>query len=63
MPDDFKQALAKNIKAKDNFNQLAPSYQKQYLGWIITAKKTETRNKRIQEAVLLLSQNKKLGMK
>lgn len=63
MPDDFQQALAKNKKANDYFNQLAPSYSKLYIRWIFAAKKQETRTKRIKEAVTMLSQNKKLGMK
>ena len=59
----FKIELAKNPKAKENFNRLAPSYQKHYIGWIFSAKKDETRNKRIKEAIGLLDKNQKLGMK
>lgn len=56
-------ALRANKKARENFNNLAPSYRKQYVGWIATAKKEETRKKRIREAIELLARNEKLGMR
>ena len=55
--------LKANRKAWENFNNLAPSYRKQYIGWLISAKKQETREKRLAEAIKLLTENKKLGMK
>ncbi len=63
VPAEMEKALRKNKKAWDNFNNLAPSYKKQYIGWIATAKRQETRQKRLQEAIRLLEQNKKMGMK
>lgn len=66
-PDDIpgfiKQALKANPKAAENFRNLAPSYRRHYIGWITHATKTETRERRLREAVLLLAQNKKLGLK
>jgi uncharacterized protein YdeI (YjbR/CyaY-like superfamily) len=66
-PDDIpgfiKQALMANAKAWDNFRNLAPSYRRHYIGWIMHAAKHETRERRLQEAVSLLEQNKKLGLK
>jgi len=56
-------AISANKKAWENFNNLAPSYKKQYIGWITTAKKEETRQRRLKEAVELLAQGKKLGLK
>jgi uncharacterized protein YdeI (YjbR/CyaY-like superfamily) len=56
-------ALSANKKAWENFNNLAPSYQRQYVGWITTAKKEETRQRRLNEAIILLEQGKKLGLK
>ena len=44
-------------------NALAPGYRKQYILWIETAKRTETRTKRLNEAIGLLQKNRKLGMK
>ena len=63
IPEELKSALAKNKKAKIFFNQLAPSYRKQFIGWISMAKRQETREKRVGEAIILLEQGKKLGLK
>ena len=66
-PDDIprflKQALMANAKAWENFQGLAPSYRRHYVGWIMHAKQDETRERRLREAVSLLEQNKKLGLK
>ncbi len=63
IPLYVKEALAKNKKALDNFNNLAKSYKRQYIGWIAGAKMEETRRRRIAEAIRLLEKNEKLGMK
>jgi len=63
MPREFAEALRKNPEAKNTFEGLAPTYQKQYLAWIITAKRAETRQKRIQESITLLAEGRKLGLK
>jgi uncharacterized protein YdeI (YjbR/CyaY-like superfamily) len=66
-PDDIpgfiKKALMANAKAWENFRKLAPSYRRHYIGWIMHAAKAETRDRRLCEAVALLEQNKKLGLK
>jgi uncharacterized protein YdeI (YjbR/CyaY-like superfamily) len=59
----LKDALATNRKASDNFDKLANGYKRQFVGWIGSAKKEETRRKRIAEAMKLLEHNQKLGMK
>ena len=63
MPIELEIALKKNKKAKAFFEQLAPSYRKRFTGWISSAKLQETRDKRVNEAVALLEQGKKLGLK
>lgn len=63
IPRFVKQALKANAKAWENFRNLAPSYRRHYIGWIMHAKKEETRERRLREAVSLLKQNKKLGLK
>ena len=63
MPTEFAQALKINPGAEAVFNNLPPSYQKQYLGWIVTAKRPETRQKRISGSIKLLSEGKKLGLR
>jgi uncharacterized protein YdeI (YjbR/CyaY-like superfamily) len=66
-PDDIppfvKQTLKANAKAWENFRNLAPSYRRHYVGWIMHATQEETRERRLREAVWLLEQNKKLGLK
>jgi uncharacterized protein YdeI (YjbR/CyaY-like superfamily) len=66
-PDDIprfvKQALKSNAKAWENFRKLAPSHRRHYIGWIMHAAKEETRERRLREAVSLLEQNQKLGLK
>jgi uncharacterized protein YdeI (YjbR/CyaY-like superfamily) len=63
MPPEFAKALAKNKKAKENFDALAASYRKYYIGWIAIAKRPQTKNRRIAESIALLEQGKKLGLK
>ena len=63
MPDYFRKVLDSNAKAKEFFASLAPSYKRQFLLWITTAKTTKTREKRIAESMEYLKAGKKLGMK
>jgi uncharacterized protein YdeI (YjbR/CyaY-like superfamily) len=63
MPEEFKSALDKNKKAKIFFNQLAPTHQKQFIGWIFVAKQKITKDKRIKESIALLAKGQKLGLK
>jgi len=63
MPAELSQLLSTNKKAKEYFNELSPSHKKQYIVWIASGKKNETREKRAIEAIKLLKANQKLGMK
>ena len=63
IPGFIKKALKANAKAWANFRNLAPSYRRHYIGWIMHAAKEETRQRRLRESVALLEQNKKLGLK
>ncbi len=63
MPADLTRALAANERARLNFEALAPSYRRQFIYWIAIAKRDETRRRRIEETIDLLTRNKKLGMK
>lgn len=63
IPPEFVKALARNKKAKENFDRLAPSYRKHYIGWIVVAKRAETKKRRIDESIALLEKGKKLGLK
>lgn len=59
VPGDLVSALRKNKRAWKNFWRFAPSHRKRYLIWISGAKRSETRRKRVAEAVVLISQNVK----
>ena len=63
IPPYIKEALSMNKKALDYFDSLANGYKRQLVGWITSAKREETRKRRLAEAISLLEQNKKLGMK
>ena len=47
---------------RTTFGALPPSHQRRYVGWISSAKREETRDKRIEEAIALLMENKRIGL-
>jgi uncharacterized protein YdeI (YjbR/CyaY-like superfamily) len=47
LPDDFAAALRKNKRQADFFNSLAFTNKKEYVEWIVTAKREETRKERL----------------
>lgn len=47
LPDDLSSVLKKNKKADDYFNTLSFTNKKEYVEWIVTAKREETRNERV----------------
>ena len=51
-----------NLAASDFFERLAPTYQKQFIGWIAAAKRPETGTMRLNASLLLLKSGKKLGL-
>jgi uncharacterized protein YdeI (YjbR/CyaY-like superfamily) len=63
IPQLVKQALMARPRAWENFQKLAPSYRRNYIGWVMAGKKEETRVRRLREAISLLEENKKLGLK
>ena len=62
IPSDLKKALTKNKKAQKNFENFAPSYKRMYIGWISSAKRQETKEKRIARVVEWSALNQKPGM-
>lgn len=52
-PDDLKGLLKENKKAFENWNQFSNSSRRGILEWIFNARRSETRQKRIQETVSL----------
>ena len=60
IPEDLAQALDNLPQVKSAFNQLSYSHKKEYVNWILGARQAETRQRRIEKALMLLSQGKKL---
>jgi len=63
MPDFFEQALHRNKAARANFDALARTYKRHYIDWLASAKREETRARRLAEAMALLEQGRKLPLK
>ncbi len=63
MPPELNEALRSDSTAAKFFETLAPSYRRQFIGWINAARRPETRQRRVAEAVSLLSRGEKLGMR
>ncbi len=63
VPQYIQEAFLKRPTAWSNFESLAPSYRRLYVGWIDSAKRQETKRRRLQEAIRLLAAGKKLGLK
>lgn len=59
MPKDLELALASAPESIEFFHSLSKSVKKSILHWIVVAKKPETRNKRITEIALFISQKQK----
>ena len=63
LPPELSAILQKSRRARDNFEGLPPSEKRLYVGWILDAKKEETRKRRLAEAVARLEQGLRLGLK
>ncbi len=59
IPQDLEEALKKNRLALDNFRNFAPSYRRLYISYVKSAKKKETRKRRIERVVQQAWENKK----
>lgn len=56
-------ALRKQPSARRYFEGLTPSRRRRYVGWIESAKREETKRRRLEEAIRLLAAGKPLGLK
>ena len=63
LPSYIEKALKADARAWEHFQQLAPSYRRAYVGWIDSAKREETKARRLRESVRLLAAGQKLGLK
>ena len=63
VPEEFAAALAKVPAANAAFAAFAPSHRREYLEWVVEAKRAETRDKRIAQAVEWIAEGKKRNWK
>ena len=59
VPDDLSQALEREPSARRNFDAFSRSARKAYLSWVESAKRPDTRARRIEEVVRLAAANVK----
>ena len=58
IPNEFAAALEDNPEACEVFNKFPDSYKRDYVEWIIDAKREVTRDKRIAQAIEWISEGK-----
>ncbi len=61
LPLDFKKELEKNRKAKEFFSSSSYTNRKEYVTWVTSAKKKETRDRRLKLAIRRLSKKQKFS--
>ncbi len=62
-PADLLAALKKAKKARVTFESFSPSQQREYVEWIVSAKREETRSRRIAQAVEWMAEGKSRNWK
>ncbi|GAB3356067.1 YdeI/OmpD-associated family protein [Lysobacter tyrosinilyticus] len=63
VPDDLGAALKKNAKARATFDAFPPSCKREYIEWIIEAKREETRSRRLEQTIEWLVEGKRRNWK
>ena len=63
MPEDLIAALNKDKAAKATFDAFPPSCRREYIEWIVEAKREETRAKRLAQTVEWLAEGKRRNWK
>ena len=59
IPRDLKAALEANPNAQALFLKLSYTHQKEYVDWILDAKRPETRQRRVASTIEMLEQGKR----
>jgi len=62
IPPDLVQALKSRAEARAKWDKMAPSQKKMYSWWIISAKRPETRERRVLETIARVMAGRKAGM-
>ncbi len=63
VPPEFTSALRRDRKAAAAYSAFSPSCQREYVEWIAGAKRPETRDRRIAQAVTWIAENKQRNWK
>ena len=63
MPEDLVAALNRDKAAKATFDAFPPSCRREYIEWIVEAKREETRAKRLAQTVEWLAEGKRRNWK
>jgi hypothetical protein len=58
MPDDFAGAIKRNKTAQGAWENFSPSARREYIEWITSAKREETREKRLETALEWIAEGK-----
>jgi hypothetical protein len=59
LPVDLQQAFQANPAARQVFDHLSYTHQKEYVRWVSEARRLETRQKRVQQTMELLTKEKR----
>lgn len=59
LPPLLKEALQQDRQAHTGFTQLAPTYQREYIVWLTSAKRPETQQKRLAQTLAALRQGRR----
>ena len=63
LPPYIQAALRDHPAARRHFEALAPSHRRRYVAWIDSARREETKQRRLKEAIRLLAGGHLLGLK
>ena len=63
VPEDLRSALERQPKALRHFDAFSPSQRREYIEWIVEAKREETRAKRLAQAVEWMAEGKRRNWK
>lgn len=61
-PPELQAALSRHRAAREQFERLTAAQRRQYVAWILLAKRPETRARRVRAAVERLAQGKRSGV-
>jgi uncharacterized protein YdeI (YjbR/CyaY-like superfamily) len=60
IPEECAKIFKKNRKAWEFFSSLAPSYQRAVAHWVVSAKKEETKQARLEKLIAASAQGKRI---